>query len=76
MDVDIDKSRSGDKASGVDDLGFFKCKGGGAGDENAVAYKEFAGGLVALGGGVDDAGVGEVDQGHRKGVLGLFRRWA
>jgi hypothetical protein len=58
VDVNVDKTGGGDEALGVDFSGLLEGGGGGAGDEDAVVDKKFAGGFVALGGGVDDTGVG------------------
>ena len=64
--VDVDQAGAGDEAAGVDLLRRLLLRGGEAGHEPAVGDEEIAPG-VAPGGGVDDAGVGDPEEGHGHG---------
>jgi len=63
VDVDVDQPGAGDEATGVEDARTFLRRGGQRSDKPAVADEEVAG-RVALGGGVDDAGVLDPEGGH------------
>ena len=63
MHMDIDETGAGDEAGGVDFFHLLFIGGGERGDDFTVFDEEVADG-VALGGGIDDAGVGNPEGGH------------
>ena len=63
VDVDVDEAGAGDEDLGVDFFRLLFLGGREGGDDFSVGDEEVADG-VALGGGIDDAGVGNPEGGH------------
>ena len=64
VNMNIHQAGGGDEAGGVDAAGLFWVGGGRACDEDAITQEELAGGFVAFGGGIDDAGVLNMKERH------------